>query len=325
MLASSSSSHPHGGGSYSATGATAGTGSQPVDVEMCFLAKISNARILTGILTGIHLKKDQLATMRIESAGIKFAVEESKVLMGTCLLQKDLFEEYKYKEPVHGSSSEGGASLPPDGEPAGGDRADQFKVNLSTLIDCLNIFGGGTNSLTSLQIIYKGYGNPLFLMLEENQVRTDCGLRTLETDGIPDYHFRAVPILNKAIMKSDCLKEALNELDWSSETLNILMSPDAPHFRLTTTGPNGSCQIDFPSDSKAFEAFQCTQTLSYSYKTKLVQPTVKALMSSTKTQLRINERGTLNLQHMYVTDNDQTSFLDFYVIPLEEEEEDMDA
>jgi hypothetical protein len=42
--------------------------------------------------------------------------------------------------------------------------------------------------------------------LEENQVRTDCGLRTLETDGIPDYHFRAVPILNKAIMKVHALR-----------------------------------------------------------------------------------------------------------------------
>lgn len=308
ITSSSPSSHPHG----TATSATAS--SQP-EIEMCFLAKISNARILTSILNGIHLKKDQLATMRVESGGIKFGVEESKALMGSCLLHKDLFEEYKYKEPALSSPSDA----------PGSDRADQFKVNLSTLIDCLNIFGGGPGSFTSLQIIYKGYGNPLFLMLEENQVRTDCGLRTLETDGIPDYHFRSVPILNKAIMKSDCLKEALNELDWSSETLNILMSPDPPHFRLTTTGPNGSCQIDFPSDSKAFEAFQCSQTLSYSYKTKLVQPTVKALNLSTKTQLRINERGTLNLQHMYVTDNDQTSFLDFYVIPLEEEQEDMEA
>lgn len=72
----------------------------------------------------------------------------------------------------------------------------------------------------------------------------------------------------------------------------------------------------------AFAALSCTHSLDFcSYKTKLVQPTVKALNMSTKTQLRINERGTLNLQHMYVTDNDQTSFLDFYVIPLEEEEE----
>jgi len=92
--------------------------------------------------------------MRVESGGIKFGVEESKALMGSCLLHKDLFEEYKYKEPALSSPSDA----------PGSDRADQFKVNLSTLIDCLNIFGGGPGSFTSLQIIYKGYGNPLFLM-----------------------------------------------------------------------------------------------------------------------------------------------------------------
>jgi hypothetical protein len=118
--------------------------------------------------------------MRIESGGIKFAVEESKVLMGTCLLQKDLFEEYKYKEPMASSSSSSeGVSLAPDGGES--DRADQFKVNLSTLIDCLNIFGGGTNSFTSLQIIYKGYGNPLFLMYRAARSSPHClfGLRAL--------------------------------------------------------------------------------------------------------------------------------------------------
>jgi hypothetical protein len=41
-----------------------GTSSQqPADIEMCFLAKISNARILTTILTGIHLKKDQVRSL----------------------------------------------------------------------------------------------------------------------------------------------------------------------------------------------------------------------------------------------------------------------
>lgn len=106
----------------------------------------------------------QLATMRIESGGIKFAVEESRALMGMCFLQKDLFEEYKYKEsPPLSSEAEGEAS----------DQVDQFKLNLSTLIDCLNIFGGSTGSFTSLQIIYKGYGNPLFLMYTPPQFHRD--------------------------------------------------------------------------------------------------------------------------------------------------------
>ncbi len=41
---------------------SAGSGSQE-DVEMNFLAKISNARTLTNILQGIHLKKDQVRVL----------------------------------------------------------------------------------------------------------------------------------------------------------------------------------------------------------------------------------------------------------------------
>lgn len=89
--------------------------------------------------------------------------------------------------------------------------------------------------------------------------------------------------------------------------------------------PNPLLQVSSHQPNQFVPPGVKTKYASRSYKTKLVQPTVKALTMSTKTQLRINERGTLNLQHMYVTDNDQTSFLDFYVIPLEEDEEDMEA
>jgi len=49
--------------------------------------------------------------------------------------------------------------------------------------------------------------------------------------------------------QSDSLKEALNELDWSSDTLTVLLSPDPPYFRLTTSGPSGSCQVFLRSHS----------------------------------------------------------------------------
>lgn len=66
MAMSSSSSYPQGvGGSVVSAGTVTQLGeSQLPDIEMCFLAKISNARILTSILTGIHLKKDQVKKMR---------------------------------------------------------------------------------------------------------------------------------------------------------------------------------------------------------------------------------------------------------------------
>eukprot|EP01087_Luapelamoeba_hula_P021465 TRINITY_DN7512_c0_g1_i2.p1 TRINITY_DN7512_c0_g1~~TRINITY_DN7512_c0_g1_i2.p1 ORF type:complete len:130 (-),score=24.90 TRINITY_DN7512_c0_g1_i2:201-590(-) len=125
-------------------------------------------------------------------------------------------------------------------------------------------------------------------------------------------------------MKSECLKEALNELDWSSDVLTVLLSPDPPYFRLTTSGPSGSCQVDYPKDSEAFEGFDCTQTQAFNYKMKLLQPTAKALSMSTKTSARMNERGILNFQHLYQGDDGETSFVDFFILPLEEDAADDD-
>jgi len=218
-------------------------------------------------------------------------------------LQASLFDEYKTRS---------------DQNSEGDSQCYQFKLNLSILLDCLNIFGGGTN-FTSLQLMYHGNGSALFVLLEDNGVRTDCGLRTLEYDGVLNFDFAGVAIPNKVIMKSDSLKEALNELDWSSDILTVLLSPDPPYFRLTTSGPSGSCQVDYPKDSEVFEGFDCTSTQSYNYRLKMLQPTVKALALSTKTSVRMNERGVLNFQHMYQSEDNETSFVDFYIVALDEE------
>ncbi|KAL6068595.1 ssDNA endodeoxyribonuclease [Balamuthia mandrillaris] len=298
--------------------ATGQTESQEA-VEVNFLAKIDNAKIISNLLSAIHLKKDQLATVTIENNGITFTVEESKVLQGFCFLQAELFQEYKRKDPSqqHQQSSQ-------QSEAADGERTkDVFKINLSTMLDCLNIFGG-TSSFTALQIMYSGYGSPVFLMLEGNGVQTDCGLRTLETDEVADFNFQSSPVLNKVIMKSESLREALNELDWSGDLLTLLLSPDPPYFRLATSSPSGSCQVDYPKDSEVFEGFNCTQTQVFSYKLKLLQPTVKALALAAKTQVRMNERGVLNLQHLFHSE-EQTSFVNFYFVAQEDLEDSEEA
>jgi hypothetical protein len=40
----------------------------------------------------------QLATVTLRPTGIKFTVEESNVMQGNAFLQKELFQEYSYKE-----------------------------------------------------------------------------------------------------------------------------------------------------------------------------------------------------------------------------------
>ena len=43
--------------------------------------------------------------------------------------------------------------------------------------------------------------------------------------------FTSANVNNKIIMKAEALREAFNEADSRSEVIEILMSPDKPHFR----------------------------------------------------------------------------------------------
>jgi len=273
------------------------SGSSKQNVEFIFLAKIDNARVIASILAPLVYKKEQIATIKITKTGIKFTVEQSRTLQGNAFLQEALFQEYNY----HGESV-----------------SEEFGITLSVLLECLNIFGTSP-SFPALQIAYKGYGHPLLLMLEENDVLTDCGLRTIEVEqtDYPVFNLRATEIFTKIIIKSESLRDAFNELDWSNSTVILKVSPSAPNFRLSTSGTGASCQVDYFQESEVFESFECKQAQSFEYKLKLLQPCIKALAVSKKTQVRINTDGLLSLQHMIQTEDGQLSFVDFFIVPQE--------
>lgn len=79
--------------------------------------------------------------------------------------------------------------------------------------------------------------------LEEGGVITDCSIRTLEAEEILDFNFSAANVLNKIILRSECLKEVFAELDTSSDLIEILLSPDPPYFRITTAGTAGDTKV----------------------------------------------------------------------------------
>jgi cell cycle checkpoint protein len=240
--------------------------SQEEEVDFVFLCKLDNVRIITNVLSALQFKKEgQFATVIISSNGIKFTVEENQSFQGNAFLQQDIFQEYKFN---------------------GGDHQfEQFRINLSILLDCLNIYG--ISSFVAMQMGFGGYGHSLVVMLEENGVITHCGLH------------------------------AFDELDWSSQQVSILLSPDPPYFRLSTVGPSGSCQVDYPKDSEVFEVFDCSRFQMNNYKLSLLQPAIKALALSHKTQLRTNGIGILSLQHMIKSEDKTISFVDFFIVPDE--------
>ncbi|EDO28618.1 predicted protein [Nematostella vectensis] len=263
------------------------------DSEYILVAKLDNARNMTTLLKAVHFKES--ATCFVSSNGIKVTVEDAKCLQANAFIQSDIFQEYIFKE-----------------------ESATFRVNLNVLLECLNIFGSSkdSSSTTALKMCYKGYGNPLILMLEEGGVLTDCSIQTQEPDETLDFDFSSSKVLNKIIMKSECLREAFNELDMTSEVLQILMSPDSPYFRLSTFGHAGSTHSDFPKESDMVESFECEQTQTNRYKINLLKPSTKALQLSAKISIRMDERGFLSLQYMIINEEAQICFVEYLVIPF---------
>ncbi len=104
--------------------------------------------------------------------------------------------------------------------------------------------------------------------------------------------------------------------------MNILLSPSAPYFRLSTNAPSGSCEVDYPHDSEIFEDFNCQQTQSNVYKLTMLQPAVKSLGIAQKSKLRMSANGLLSLQHMIKVGRpgaEKTAYVDFFVISDYEE------
>lgn len=271
------------------------------DTEYILVAKLDNARNLSNILKGVHFK--ETATCFFSSNGLKVTVENAKCIQANAFIQSGIFQEFTFKED-----------------------SATFRINLNALMGCLNIFGSSKDSTvtTALKMCYTGYGSPLVLILEEGGVLTDCSIQTEEPDEALDFNFTSANVVNKIIMKSECLKEAFSELDMTSEVLEILMSPDSPFFRLSTFGHAGSAHVDYPKDSDMVESFECEKTQTNRYKITLLKPSTKALNLSSKISIRMDNRGFLSLQYMIINEDGQVCFVEYLCAPDEESNEEDD-
>ncbi|XP_041377028.1 cell cycle checkpoint protein RAD1-like [Gigantopelta aegis] len=265
------------------------------DSHYVLVAKLDNARNISSILKAINFKEN--ATVFASPMGLKVTVEDSKCVQANAFIQEAIFHEFSIKE-----------------------EQVMFKINLTVLLECLTIFGSSAapGVTTSLKMCYAGYGSPLLVILEEEGVLTDCSIKTMEPDEILDFDFCSTNVVNKIIIKSECLKEVFSELDMTSEVLQILMSPDQPYLQLSTFGNAGSTHSVFPKDSDMVESFQCTQTQTNRYKLSLLKPTAKALTISSRVSIRTDNRGFLSLQYMVTNEDGQVCFVEFYCAPDEE-------
>lgn len=244
-------------------------------MEPLFTGVSNNAHHLYTLLSCIGFASR--ATVQITPDGLRFSVEEGRVIQGLVFLDKSLFTSYTFNPPTEDSNQ--------DGEPRQNDENSEevayphFVVSLSALLETLKIFGindlsepNGTRDTSlpqtnpassafsapallmdrSCTLQYAQYGAPLSIAITEAGVKTTCELVTYEPeDDETDIPLERDAIIMKIIMRSAWLHNAIGELDSSTPTI-LKMSACAkrePYFALSGAGgPFSESTVEFSVD-----------------------------------------------------------------------------
>lgn len=250
-----------------------------------FTALSTSARQLYLLLRCISFAPK--AEVQITPEGLRFSVEEARVIQGLAFLEQGLFSSYTFQSPFTSAGADDSTSetfvMP------------KFQISLAALLETLQILGmsdpsassnssyyrnpnGGfiagypaafTTPALALQgsagtcrICYASIGSPLSITISEGDVTTTCDLTTYEPAS--NYLDEGIPLARdaltlKIIMRSAWLSDAITELNSTNPAVLVFNASNtsAPLFALEGQGgPFGDSTVDFmpegaPSGSSA--------------------------------------------------------------------------
>ncbi|XP_073978841.1 radiation insensitive 1 [Rhodnius prolixus] len=258
------------------------------NVEQCVLrGKINNIKNLSQLLKCIHFK--EIAAVFASANGMKFVVEDSKCLQAAAFIGEDIFEEYQIK-----------------------DELVSFRLELKLLMECLNIMDGAA----SLNLYYKEEGSPLRLVLVEDDVITDCSIKTM--DALETLHF-SLPsdeVSAKMIVDGPGFKDVMCDLDADSEFVDLLLSPHKPGLIITTRSTAGKCEITLPKEADMIEEFIVNEISESRYKYAQIKPALKTLQVAAKVSLQTGKDGLLCVQFIVKTESNQMAYIEYFCTPV---------
>lgn len=265
--------------------------------EIQFLAKIDNIKTFFNSLKSIHFNDD--VNIVISDSGFKAIVENLKYVQASMYVDREYFSEYHF-QPTEEIS---------------------LRVNLSVLCDCLSVFNSPN---ASLKLIYKGDGAPLVLLLEQHgidELITECSIKT--KNGIEPMEFtidETDTSYNMLMILGPEFFQLLNDINKSAGELEIFLSPNEPHFKLTVLGVmQTDLNIQIAKTSGMIVRFLCQKTTKAKYKMSHIRMCLKALNLATKVAIRTDSKGLLALQIMVLPQSSPPIYIEFFVLPLVDE------
>lgn len=306
-----------------------------MDRPQVFSAVSTSVRQLYLILRCISFAPK--AEVRITKEGIRFCVDEARVVQGITFLDKALFTSYDLYVDV-----EEVTEIPP------------FEISMPALLETLQIFGlqensykssgGGfsssaTNAFTtpalalagSCRLSYSEEGAPLSITIIEGPVTTTAELNTYamaaayDDDGTIPLDRTSLSL--KTIMPSSFLADAIAELSGTNPDVLLLnvSARTAPYLSLEGLGGSlGDAVVEYLSEAKnepglartkkqpsITETFSVTPgsdshgRLRTRYKFELIKKAGRAMQLASKVSVRQDIQGVLSLQ--FLVDSIQTS------------------
>lgn len=213
----------------------------------------------------------------------------------------------------------------------------RFGVSLSVLVDVFNAFSSSNNA-TFAEIRYPGSDMQLLLKVTDaNGTITDAEIRTQMPESIPRDHSLQEEGQVSFAVRSNLLKEAVEDLEWPGGSVRLSLSPHPPTVTLMAEG-QGKLQIEFCFDRSldSFIDFNCDHEVTFWYKYKFLSASIAnipntILKDNRGSKMTIDSLGLLKVQHIINLKGSEstqeggqppkTSYIEFFVMPEEEVEE----
>ncbi|VIO86776.1 Uncharacterized protein BM_BM6513 [Brugia malayi] len=250
------------------------------------LLKLEDGRDLHQALRALDFREN--CVVDISKNGLRIVVDDQNCVQGIAYFKSDLFAEFILNEDVV-----------------------TFRIPLCIFMECLSAFGAGVS--TVLKMTYDGYGEPLKVMLEKDEIVARCLIKTQNPEVVLDFDFNPARVAAKVIMKPWMLKETFHELDQSSPCVGFRV--DQFSLSVITKGDLGKIKTKFPHYSEQIELLECKQNVEFIYRLSLVKRMTPSLDICSKLSLRIDHQGILSIQFVVEHNGNSHIFLEFFCIP----------
>jgi len=276
-----------------------------------FCGCVEQIPVLANLLKSIAFTHK--VNVGVMPSGLRFTVEEGKYIQASVTINRDIFDEF---------------CIPSD------DSDVSFKIPFKELLDCLKFFcsegrgGESTFSTTtglgrhsSLKLMYKSYGSPLKLLLDENGVVTDFQIKTEPfAEDLMEFAMEG-SVTCKLILVSEQMSDLLAEFESNNPgMIRIAIIPDQ-ELRLCCDGIAGIMTCSIPYNSEMVQGFECLSECHVSYKFSMLRHTFRAMNMSQTMSIKIDSNGILCLTFLMATKTD--SFVEFFCLPNSMEEEEL--